>query len=357
MADQPSAQDVVNAVVVGVGRMGQHHARNYAAIPGFRLVGVIDLIAENARKAADAYGCRAFASVEELLSWSRESRTPVQAASVAVPTSHHRGIAELLAAAGADLLIEKPLAPTVEDGKAILEAARKNKRILQVGHTERFNPVYRALKKYELTPAFIEVQRISPMTFRSIDVGVVLDMMIHDIDIVNNLVKRPVVEVRAVGVAVIGKYEDLANARLTFDNGCVANLTASRLALRTERKMRLFSPTAYVSADYQKKSGSVITKTANEKQLAIVRREVAEGRITDLMNFNYQDYVKYEDLVVEEQEPVRAELENFLKAIRTRGTAEGAPEVTGEDGVAAVDIATRITQSISKHKWEGVTPP
>jgi predicted dehydrogenase len=289
--------------------------------------------------------------VQELLTWCKENKTPLHAASVAVPTVHHRAAAEAMLPAGVDLLIEKPLAQSVADAQAIVDLARTHGRILQVGHTERFNPVYRALKKYQLTPAFVEVHRISPMTFRSIDVGVVLDMMIHDIDIVNTLVKHPVTEVRAVGVGVIGKHEDLANARITFSNGCVANLTASRLALRTERKMRLFSPNGYASVDYQKKAGAVITKTANEKQLAHVRKEVAEGRLTDLQQINYQEYVKYEDLLIEDREPVKAELENFLEAIRTRGTV--LPEVTGEDGLAAVDIATRITKCIGEHKWQG----
>jgi predicted dehydrogenase len=351
-----ASSDPINAVVVGVGRMGNHHARNYAAIPGFRLVAVVDMNAENAQKAAKAYKCQAFTSVEELLKWSRESNTPIFAASVAVPTIHHRRTAELLAPAGVDLLIEKPLAPCIEDAQAIVAVAHGNQRVLQVGHTERFNPVLRALKKkYSLRPAFVEVHRISPMTFRSIDVGVVLDMMIHDIDIVAHLVKSPVVEVRAVGVAVISQFEDLANARLTFANGCVANLTASRLALRTERKMRLFSPEGYVSLDYQKKVGSVIARTANEKQLEFVRKELREGRITDLMQIDYKQYVNYEDLVVEDTEPVRAELENFEQAIRTRGTVP--PEVTGEDGLIAVDIASKITGCIARHKWDGVTPP
>ena len=252
-----------------------------------------------------------------------------------------------------DVLSEKPLAPTVADAEAIVKAARERGRVLQVGHTERFNPAYQALHKYQLHPSFIEVQRISPMTFRSIDVGVVLDMMIHDIDIVNNLVKSPVVEVRAVGVAVVSQFEDIANARLTFANGCVANLTASRLALRQERKMRLFSQTAYVSVDYQKKAGAVITKTANEKELERVRKEVREGRITDLMQLNYPELVKYEDLVIEDREPVRAELENFQQAIRTRTP----PEVTGEDGLAAVDVASKISRCVAEHKWEGVVPP
>jgi predicted dehydrogenase len=291
--------------------------------------------------------------VPELLAHCKENGITLQAASVAVPTVFHRQMAEILAPAGVHMLIEKPLSPTVADGRAIVEVCKKHGRVLAVGHTERFNPAYRALKKYQLTPAFIEIHRISPMTFRSIDVGVVLDMMIHDLDIVNNLVKSKVAEVRAVGVAVIGEHEDICNARVTFANGCVTNMTASRLALRTERKMRLFAPTAYVSLDYQKKVGSIILKTAHDEQLALVRREVREGRITDLAQFNYQDYVKYEDLVIEDCEPVKAELENFTTAIRTGGV----PEVTGEDGLAAVDIAAQITTCVKAHKWEGITPP
>ncbi len=353
MTDGNEAKTPLNAVVVGVGRMGQHHARNYAAIPGFRLVAVVDQNSENRIKVATQHKCEAFASVAELLAWAAQSHTKIHAASVAAPTAFHRTIAEDLMPAGVDVLIEKPLAPTVVDAQAIVTLARNLGRVLQVGHTERFNPAYQSLRKYQLKPAFVEVHRISPMTFRSMDVGVVLDMMIHDIDIVNNLVKSPVVDVRAVGVAVVSQFEDIANARLTFANGCVANLTASRLALRTERKMRLFSQSAYVSVDYQKKAGAVIAKTANEKELERVRKEVREGRITDLMQLNYPELVKYEDLVIEDREPVRAELENFEHAIRTRTD----PEVTGEDGLAAVDIASRISRCVGEHKWEGVTPP
>lgn len=341
------SSDVVKAAVVGVGRMGQHHARNYAGISGYALVAVVDHDEKAARLAAEKFGCRAFATVEELLG----SGLGVQVASVAVPTIYHRGAAEKLLPAGVDLLIEKPLGPSVEDCRAMVELAKAHGRILQVGHTERFNPAYVALKsKYTLQPKFVEVHRVSPMTFRSIDVGVVLDMMIHDLDIVNNLVKSRVIGVQAVGVPAIGKYEDIANARLTFANGCVVNLTASRLALRTERKMRLFSPTAYVTMDYQKKSVAVITKTANEAQLMYVRKEVAEGRITDLAQLNYQELVKYDDLKIVDIEPVRAELESFLRAVQTRGV----PEVTGEDGLAAVDLASKITTAIGEHKWEGV---
>jgi predicted dehydrogenase len=337
----------IPAAVIGVGRMGSHHARNYASLPGFKLAAVVDQNPAAARAAADKFSCPAFSNVEALLA----SGLAIKAASVAVPTVYHRGVAEKLLPAGIDLLIEKPLAPAVADARAIVELAHKHGRILQVGHTERFNPVYVALEHYKLQPKFIEVHRISPMTFRSIDVGVVLDMMIHDLDLVHHLVRSEVTEVRAVGVAVVAQFEDIANARVTFANGCVANLTASRLALRTERKMRVFSPTGYASVDYQKKVGSVITKTANERELEHVRREIKEGRITELTQLNYPELVKYEDLKIVDAEPVKAELEDFLKALRHRTP----PHVTGEDGLAAVDLAARITKCISEHKWDGIT--
>ena len=169
--------------------------------------------------------------------------------------------------------LEKPLAKDVAEAKQIVEWSRRSGALVQVGHIERFNPIVRSMSKLAVRPRFIEVIRISPLTFRSIDVGVVLDMMIHDLDIVNNLVKSKVAEVRAVGVAVIGEHEDICNARVTFANGCVANMTASRLALKVERKLRVFSSDAYVSIDYQKKYGIIARKTEN---LSAIRDAVLE---------------------------------------------------------------------------------
>jgi predicted dehydrogenase len=341
---------IIPAAVIGVGRMGGHHARNYAALTShFKLVAVVDRNPDAASRAAETYNCRAFATVEELLA----ANMGVKAATVALPTIYHRAAAEPLLAAGLDVLVEKPLSPTVEDGRAIVQTAKKHARILQVGHTERFNPVFVALKKHVVHPKFVEVHRISPMTFRSIDVGVVLDMMIHDLDIVASLTRSPVKDVRAVGVRVLGDHEDICNARIEYQNGCVANITASRLALKTERKMRLFSPDCYVSVDYAKKIGSMITRTANEEQLALVREQLKKGEdggLADLAGIDYTQYVKYEELKVAATEPVRAELENFHHAITTRTP----PEVPGEDGLTAVETAIRIQQRIAEHKWDGV---
>lgn len=342
--NSPSAR--IKVAVVGVGRMGGHHARVYSQMPEAHLVAVCDPNLAKAQAIAEQYHCQAFSSESQLVA----ANLGVQAATVAVPTVYHRSVAETLLSSGVDCLIEKPLAPTVQDAAAIVALAKSQNRVLQVGHTERFNPAVIAIRKYNLKPKFIEVHRISPMTFRSIDIGVVLDMMIHDIDIVHSLVGSPVRDVTAVGVGVIGLHEDIANARLTFDNGCVANLTASRLALKTERKMRLFSPTAYLTVDYQKKSGAVITRTANEEQLAKVREQVRAGQVADLSQLNYPELVKYEELAVVEKEPLRAEQEAFLHAVYNRTT----PQVTGEDGLAAVDIAARITHSISQNVWKDV---
>ena len=238
----------IPVAVVGCGRMGRLHARVYSEMPQVKLVGVCDTNADVAATVADEFGCRSFARPEELL-----DALDVGAATIAVPTVYHGDAAELLLSRGVPCLVEKPLARDVTEARRIVEAARKYKLPVQVGHIERFNPAIRAMDRLGIRPGFIEVTRISPMTFRSMDVGVVLDVMIHDIDIVLRLAGSPVKTVDAVGVSVIGPHEDICNARVTFANGCVANLTASRLAMRTERKLRAFSPDAYVSLDYQKK--------------------------------------------------------------------------------------------------------
>ncbi len=333
----------LQVAVIGAGRMGGHHARIYASLPEAKLVGIVDTDAARAAALAQQYGVGAFTSVEALLAACPE----LQAVSISTPTIYHRALAELLLDREIDTLIEKPLAPTLGDAQALVALARRNKRVLQVGHSERFNPVVRALSKHKLDPRFIEVHRISPMRFRSVDIGVVLDLMIHDIDIVHHFVRSPVASIAAVGVAVIGRHEDVANARIVFANGCVANITASRLAMKTERRMRLFSPDAYVSVDYQKKAGVVITKTANQAQLDILQQQLAAEEVPDLSNLDYTELVHVDQLEIDDQEPLKLQLQSFLHAVRTRGE----PVVSGEDGAFAVDVATRITEAIAQHQW------
>jgi predicted dehydrogenase len=308
-------------------------------MPGARLVGVIDTAADVAEATAEEFGCRAFADVEQLM-------PHVKAVTIAVPTEFHAEVAEPLLRRGIACLIEKPLAKTSDEARRIVAAAEQGGAVVQVGHIERFNPVVRAMDRLGIRPGFIEVTRISPMTFRSIDVGVVLDVMIHDIDIVLRLAGSEVEQVDAVGVNVIGEQEDICNARLRFANGCVANLTASRLALKTERKLRVFSPDAYVSLDYQKKYGIVVRRSGNVDSVRDVAARIRAGEVTDLSQLNYADLVQVEELQIDDTEPARAQLESFLAAVR----GEMPPVVSAADGLAAVELATRIVQTMSRQE-------
>lgn len=340
------AAEKIKVAVIGVGRMGTHHARTYGKLPGADLVGVVDQNVERAAIVADEHGGEPFADITALL----DKHPDLRAVTVAVPTVHHRAAASPLLERGISCLVEKPLAPSVKEAKQLVKIAAKHGVILQVGHTERFNPVVRALMKYNLTPRFLEVVRISPMTFRSLDVGVVMDMMIHDLDIVLALADSPLKRVDATGVAVLAENEDLCNARLTFKNGCVANITASRLSLKTERKLRLFSEDAYVSLDYQSRQGIVIRKTDNAATLEDVRAQVAAG--ADLSDLDYTELVNVDPIEISDEEPdaLTAELNHFLDSVR-RGIK---PEVDGVAGRAAVEAAEKVVAAIRAHKWQGI---
>ena len=219
--------------------------------------------------------------------------------------------------------------------------------MISVGHSERFNPVVLAMKRMAFEPKFIETHRISPFTFRSADIGVVHDMMIHDIDIILHLVKDRKYRVAAAGFPVLGPNEDIANARVHFSNGCVANLTASRLALKTERKIRVFNPDAYLSMDYGRKTGIAIKKDANLDLLTLARERDFKD-LSQMANFDFGSMVNIEPLDVDPTiEPLRAEIDSFLHAVRTGE----APAVTGEDGVAALELAERIVESLRSHDW------
>ena len=329
--------DVMKVGVIGCGRMGRLHARVYSEMPQVRLVGVCDARADHAGATAEQHACAAFSDVDAMLE-------KVDAVTVAVPTKFHPDVASRCFAKRVACLIEKPLAGSVEEATRIVTGARESGTLVQVGHIERFNPAVRAMRKLDIRPRFMEVTRISPMTFRSIDVGVVLDMMIHDIDIVLMLADSPVVDVRATGVSVIGEVEDVCNARLTFANGCVANLTASRLAMKTERKLRVFSPNAYVSLDYQKRYGIVAARTGNVDAIRDAVAKIRSGEISDLSDLNYADLVDIQELQIDDTEPLRAELESFVNAVRTKTR----PDVTAEDGLLAVEIAARIVEAVGR---------
>ncbi len=329
----------LRAAVIGSGHMGRHHVRVYSEMPETELIAVVDADIERADELAKKFHSRSASDFNEIID-------EIDIASIAVPTVNHLQIAEPFIKRGKAVLIEKPLAGDTETGRKILELAKKHHTIVQVGHTERFNPVVRAMGRLEMNPRFIETHRISPFTFRSADIGVVFDMMIHDIDIVLSLTGKKLLNVDAVGVAVLGKNEDIANARLTFEDGCVANLTASRLALKTERKIRVFSSEAYLSLDYQKKSGVAIKLDSNLDILKFAREKGIEN-LSQISGSDYSKLVKVEPLIITDAEPLRAEIEDFVNSVNNNTP----PQVTAEAGYAAVETAEKIVKSIGEHNW------
>ena len=339
----PAVTDPLPVAVFGCGRMGRLHARVYSQMPQVTLAGVYDRDPAVAAETARLYGGRVFESPQEAVG-------EVRAATVAVPTVAHLEVARPLLENGVACLIEKPLAKDAAEGRAIVDLGKKHKTLVQVGHIERFNPAVRSLRKLEIQPRFIEVTRISPLTFRSIDVGVVLDVMIHDIDIVLSLAQSTVERVDAQGVSIIGggtegrPAEDICSARLTFANGCVANLTASRLALKTERRLRVFSPEAYVSLDYQKKYGILVRRTGNLDLLRETVDKIRAGEIKDLGGVDYKQLVNVEELTIDDVEPLRAQNEAFVNSV----VNDQPPIVSGAAGLAAVETAERIVAAIAE---------
>lgn len=333
------SNEIIRCGVVGVGRMGRHHARIYAQMPEAELVGVVDAEAERREDITGEWGGKPLETVAELIDLG------VQAVTIATPTIHHREAAEQLIEAGIACLIEKPLAATAVDATAIAEAASAKGVPLQVGHVVRYDPVMRAIRALgEFQPRHLELHRISPMTFRSVDVGVVLDMMIHDLDLLTMLIGGEPEDIQASAVAVLSDAEDVCNARLTYSSDsardrCVANVTASRLALKTERKLRIICEDLYVSADFVSRTGTVVRQSANATQLDDIRSRLRDGE--DLSSVNYLDLVSFEDLVVEDAEPLKLQAEDFLDSVRTGRR----PEIDAEAGRAAVRTAERILEA------------
>ena len=318
--------------VVGVGVFGRNHARVYKELElqgdKVRLLGVVDADVNRADAVAREFSCKAFGSVEQMLTTHSE----LQAASVAVPTVHHLAAARELMAAGVDVLIEKPLATTLAEADELVHFAAKHKRIAQVGHLERFNPAVRATVPLLTQPMFFEVHRLSVFTPRSLDVDVVLDLMIHDLDIVLAFANSPVKEVRAVGLPILSGKVDIANVRLELQSGCIANFTASRVSTERVRKLRFFQPRQYVSLDYGRQEVLVFT--------------VGKDGSASTPSVNPQ--IGVAKPAVESEEPLHGELKAFLHAVRTRST----PVVPLEDGRRALALALEIVAAIRKHGRE-----
>lgn len=306
--------------MIGTGYLGRFHAQKYAAAPGCTLVGVVDPREEVRAAVASELGTRGFADHRDLLG-------QVDAVSVVTTTPAHYAIARDFLEAGAHVLVEKPITETVEQAQSLIDIAAAAGRILQVGHLERFNPAIVAAESRLRGARFIECQRLAPFKERGTDVNVVLDLMIHDIDIVQSIVGRPVESIEAVGTPVFSGAVDIANARLRFEGGCVANVTASRVSLKTERKMRVFRDDAYLSIDLQQRILTVIGKRSAAP---------APGELP----------VTIEESSYDQGDALRAEIHSFLDCIR-----EGKrPLVSGEDGLRALDIAIRITGMLTKEQ-------
>jgi predicted dehydrogenase len=333
--------------VVGAGRMGSLHARVLSEMDQAELVCVVDSNPAAAKALARQRGCEALTAATDAVG-------KVDAAIVAVPTARHVEVARPFVAAGKPVLIEKPFTNDVAAGEALIELARKTGTSVQVGHTERFNPAVIAMQKHAIHPKFIEAHRISPFTFRSADVGVVLDMMIHDLDLVLMMVDGQVQTIHAVGVNVLGEPEDICNARLIFDDGCVANVTASRLAIKTERKMRIFSEEAYLSVDYGRRVGIVIKKSENLDLIQMAREADADDLAELAQSVDYTKLLKVEELVVDDStDPLRRQAEAFRQTV----IHGAAPVVSAAEGLAAVRLAQRIVEQLKQHRWDGKASP
>jgi predicted dehydrogenase len=306
----------IRVAVIGVGYLGRFHAQKYAQLPECELVGVVDGREEVRKAVAGEVGTQALADYRGLLG-------KVDAVSVVTPTPAHFEIADAFLAAGAHVLVEKPITETPEQARALITQAAKSNRILQVGHLERFNAAVLAAEPHITSPRFMECTRLAPYKERGTDVNVVLDLMIHDIDLVQSLANSEIEHIDAIGTPVFSGEIDIANARIRFANGCVANTTASRVSLKTERKLRIFEDAAYISLDLQQKILTLIRKRGGEPQ---------PGQLP----------VSIEEANLEQGDALKSEIESFLDCIRNNKR----PLVSGEDGLRALETAIRISEQV-----------
>ncbi len=336
-----SSSDITKVAVIGAGAFGRNHARVYRALgeEGFpvQLVAVVDTDPQQGAQASAEFGTPSFNSVASLLA---DPAISVDAASVAAPTAHHLDAARALMEAGIDVLIEKPLAASIDEAREIQNIARRTSRVAQVGHLERFNPGLRATLPLVTNPMFFEVHRLSMFSPRSLDVDVVLDVMIHDLDIVLSLVDSEVKEIRAVGLPILSAKVDIANVRLEFESGCVANFTASRVSTEKIRKLRFFQPRQYISVDFTRQD----VVAFQVEDIDVPPRDAAHR--SGLAALAAGSGIKMYKPEVIKEEPLRAELKSFIEAVRNRST----PLVTLEDGRRALSVALDISAAIADHQ-------
>jgi predicted dehydrogenase len=329
--------------VIGVGHLGKEHARILAEMPEVELVGVADVNAEQAQTVARRCRTQAYTNYRPLLG-------QLDAATIAVPTSHHGEVASAFLRCGTPLLVEKPLAGTLEEAERLVELARRHGALLQVGHIERFNPAVEELQGRPIRPKFIECERLGPFSGRSADVGVVLDLMIHDLDLLLALVRARVRSVEALGVCLFGPHEDLANVRLVFENGCVAHVTASRASPVPVRRMRLWAPEGFAGLDFAQRKLTLIQPSDELRRSGLDAAKLDPASRALLKDQLFGRYLEaFEADCRRPYDALTAELRHFVQCVAT-GTQ---PRVSGADGRDAIALATRILDCIRQHAWEG----
>jgi len=340
----------IRVAVLGVGSLGKEHARIYAGLAEagqVELTGVFDTSADTARKIAAKHGTRVFASIAELAAAS-------DAINIVTPTTTHFELAKLLLQQGKHVLVEKPMTDNTDQAAELVQLAQRENCVLQVGHVERFNPVFKYLETVATQPRFIECHRSSPYPARSMDIGVVLDLMIHDLDVVLAFVKSPVTSVDAVGIPVLSKSEDIANARLRFANGCVANLNASRISPERMRKIRVFSGPdnpCYISLDYRAQEGFIYRIARDGEEESSLLKKILAAKLgvgkdsTIVSEFGGKRIVR-EPVPIAKDEPLKLELQSFVNCVREKQT----PVVSGESAKRALDLAFEITRQVQQSK-------
>lgn len=329
--------------VIGVGHLGQHHARILAGLPDVELVGVADANAEQARAIAAKLGTTPFECIDPLLG-------SVDAVSVVTPTVHHHAVASAFLKAGVPVLVEKPVCRTVAEADDLIALAAKANVPLQVGHIERFNPAFEELAKRPIRAKFVEAERHGPFTGRSVDIGAVLDLMIHDLDLLLALVGGKVARVSAVGAVVFGGHEDMVNARLEFESGCIAHVTASRITRHPKRRLRIWAPEGYAGIDFVTRKLTLVQQSEEVRQYGLRADEMDAAAKARLKDEVFGRYLQVLNLDADRKhDQLTAELRHFIGCVRTGDQ----PRVTGADGRDALELAERVLDALRVHPWEG----
>jgi predicted dehydrogenase len=329
--------------VIGVGHLGKEHARILGGLPEVDLVGVADVNWEQAQTIGRRVGTKVFSDHQQLIG-------QVDAAVVAVPTSFHYPVALEFLRQGVPLLVEKPLALNLAQADELVDLAQKQQTILQVGHIERFNPAFEDLVHRPLQPKLILSERIGPFTGRSTDIGVVLDLMIHDLDVMLALAQTPVQTVQAVGLTVFGGKEDVAHARLTFANGCVANVMASRASPVSQRRMQIWGPEGYASLDFAARRLTLIQPSEHVRRSGLDPSRLDPASRAMLKDQLFARHMQMLEVAPRWGDALTAELKDFIRCVKTGAK----PKVSGEEGRNAIALATRILESIQAHSWQGL---